>query len=198
MTQSDKPFPFLLHFEEFCIAWFGKHNGFYIDPNGTVYKYDHATNSDLYNPDLAKKWHYYETKLKPKSYTFFGDERDGFLRKEDLYENLSFIPGEEGKPIHFSVELDEVVKSIQTSAYSNDPGDCDRGICSYTLLIYDQKKEIYDRLLIKTTGDHYTASLSPYVYELMAYFEMYTDIEYSYSEFLELKKILEQGNNTLD
>lgn len=141
-----EPSQILIQKDYYSIAWGLKHNGCYINSEGIKYSYD--------NP---QKWNFYErinnNGQKERSW---GNDKISFIEKNKLLKNLEFCN------ISYSIskfdqdKLFNIIDELTNSELNETMvGDCDMGLHSISLLVFDSLNNTYRRILLGCQGDFF-------------------------------------------
>ncbi len=152
--------PFLFNYEYYSLAWGGKHNGYFMDSIGNMLRYN--------NPS---KWNFYSSSEEFSSNVFWGYETDGQISPKHLFENLNSLKIESSDSSFMNIKIDEIVQSLTEAGFENSGGGCDMGINSYSILIFDNSCGLYNRIILKTTGDKCLLNKSDFTSELLKCFK---------------------------
>lgn len=150
--------PFIYQSEYYSLAWGLEQKGFYVDPEGTKYKYK-----------MPEKWHRYKTNSERHSW---GDETDGTISATELFENLGHTI--EAKPLFKFMRrttpiTQTMIDDLLTSTIVEGYGHCctDSGILSHSLLVYDSEIDHYRRILLNSYGEMERVNQSIYTNEII-------------------------------
>ena len=152
--------PFFFNHEYYSLAWGRKHKGYFMDSIGNMLRYN--------NPS---KWNFYSSSEEFSSNVFWGYETDGQISPKHLFENLNSLKIESSDSRVINIKIDEIVQSLTEAGFENSGGGCDMGINSYSILIFDNSCGLYNRIILKTTGDKCLLNKSDFTSELLKCFK---------------------------
>jgi hypothetical protein len=144
--------PYLYQYEYLNKAWGIVHNGYFVMPDGSKYKYN-----------SPKQWSYMTKLVIDKGDDLDAEEGRAYvvtkdtLEPEELFTNLRSSVKQRGLFSLFRSKLelsDDILQELMTSEVE-DFGfrGCDMGMKSNILWIYDATTMLYKRILLSADGD---------------------------------------------
>ena len=180
------PYFFYFHTEGFS-GYAAKHSnyGSFIDPSGKISAYDY---SERFNKEVKLPFtNILEERELNKFIENFPEDSINFDFKNLIFDSIHILSQEVSRQEllkfvdnlkkkdaehNFKINLDEVIRDITESQYKNILSNrVETPLnCSY-ILVYDETKDTYKRIVLELSGADYLLNNSPYISKLNSFLD---------------------------
>ena len=152
-NKNTSPSPnYFLHLEEKRANYDGRpiYKGSFIDPLGNVYSYDHSGSFGR----APTNWRSFKNSIEDNEINEFDLASIVLLplsqeiSRKDLLININNSKKEITKYDNIEINLDKIVRSITRSGYKSSLVYPDTPTSSSAILVYDEIKDIYKRIVL--------------------------------------------------